>query len=799
MRRSAALGVAMILVLAPAAAGRASTLRPRIGRAMGIVAPFEPPETAVTPREPTVFHGGTVMRDVHVHTVFWAPAGYGFSGSPGAGAPGYEPLQQRFLADAAHDSGSPGNLFSILSAYGDTAGPGKYALAYSAAADSIDDTAPYPAAAHQCASPGGVTTCLTDLELERELDRVIAQHDPAGRGLHDLWLIFLPPDVDTCVSPDNCGTNAYGGYHSLFDLGHGETIYAVIVDPLVEGVSPPGADPQGNPDGELAVDVVAHETVEAITDPEGTGWMDPDGYEVGDKCESQYGPPLGYAPNGSPYDQVLGGHEYLIQTMWANAVSGCVEHAAPQPAPAVPRVDLRQFSARLSGNIGSPKAGIAVAALLIKGGIPVALAGARTGRHGGWRATLRTIDTGAPVPVGDDRDELLIHYGRGGPGADLISTDSGGDPFAEAGWTGWFDLDHGAAVRRRAVALAPCGQTGVITLRVGRVFTASPMAQCQTETDVAVLATHTIGASTPITLTSMDNRAAGPSNGAGALVRLAVSLGEPGSVSSVTNREVQLRPTGFPTCTADLRSGRVRCAGLVPRGRYTLHRARGHAVLASRAARDGVAAFGSFAGAPGIRGGDTLTLRNRSGRAVTALHLAHLRVDIRGSDSVLAGGTCEPAAYWGPPVAAPPVGSGIGDYSVGGSGRVCPLSGHAAGLPDRAIEQTDPFSGGVTRTEVPELGSISPTPGETVYGRFVALAQPVLPGAHGGTYPVPARVSLAIARRGSRHVLVRAADVQRAQGVSVAGLTPGVYTAVWTLTDPAGDTRTVTSDFIQEG
>ncbi len=811
MRRLAALGAAMILVLAPAAAAhpsgsgapahRASTLslRPRIGHAMGLMAPVTRPETAVTPREPAVFHGGTVMRDVRIHTVFWAPSGYAFSGSPGAGALGYEPLMQRFLTDAAHDSGATGNVFSVLGQYGDTSGPGGYALSYNAAADAIDDTTPYPTAAHQCASPAGVATCVTDLEVEQELDRVIAVRDPAGRGLHDLWLIFLPANVDECISPGSCGTSAFAGYHSLFDLGRGETIYAVVVDPIIEGVTPSGMDPQGNPDAESAIDVAAHETVEAATDPEGTGWMDPDGYEVGDKCESDDGAPLGYASDGSPYNQLIDGHAYLIQTMWSNAASGCVQQAPTGPAPSLATVDLRQFSARLSGSTGQAKAGIAVAALLLKGGVPVGLAGARTDRHGSWHAVLRTLDSGAPVPLGDDRDVLLVHYSRGGPAPDLISTDSGGNPFSEAGWTGWFDLDHGFAVARHAVAVSPCSQTGLLSLRVGGVLTGSPVAECQTETDVAVLATHGISAGTGVTLTSTDNRAPTPANPVGALVRMTVALGEPGSVSAVGNTLAELHLTGFPTCTADLRAQTVRCSGLVPHARYALGRAPRRSVLIARAGAAGVATFGPFPGTPGIRGGETLTLRNRSGRTVTALHVARLRVAIRGSRTVLSGGSCGAGEYWGPPVAAAPVGAGVGAPTVGGSGRICPLDGRAAGLPDRLIEQTDSFSGGVTRTEVPMLSSMTPAPGATLYGSFVALAQPALPGAHGGVVDVPARVDVAVSPRGSRRIVLRLSHVERAQGVSVPGLAPGVYAAVWTVRDANGDTRTITSDFVQEG
>ena len=59
----------------------------------------------------------------------------------------------------------------------------------------------------------------------------------------------------------------------------------------------------------MTIDVGAHEVNEAMTDPEGTGWMDPNGYEVGDKCDvaPNRGTPLGYAADGSPYNQVIHG------------------------------------------------------------------------------------------------------------------------------------------------------------------------------------------------------------------------------------------------------------------------------------------------------------------------------------------------------------------------------------------------------------------------------------------------------------------------------------------------------------
>ena len=84
--------------------------------------------------------------------------------------------------------------------------------------------------------------------------------------------------------------------------------------------------------------------------------MDPNGFETADKCENgpQEGTPLGYAADGSPYNQVIDGHQYLIQDVWSNARSGCVQSStAVASIPPLHTVDLRQFSSRVSGSLGA--------------------------------------------------------------------------------------------------------------------------------------------------------------------------------------------------------------------------------------------------------------------------------------------------------------------------------------------------------------------------------------------------------------------------------------------------------------
>ncbi|MFL5865426.1 MAG: hypothetical protein ACJ780_32440 [Solirubrobacteraceae bacterium] len=799
----AALAALMALTLAcgsAAAAPHRVAFKPRVGFAMGLLPAYGVQEAAAGPRIPVVYHGGAVMRNVTIHTIFWAPPGYHFDESPGGGAPGYVALIQQFLTDVAHDSGSTSNVFSLLNEFADGSGSGRYQIHYDPAVDSVTDTHAYPAVKRQCPSPAGVVTCVTDLQVQREINTLIGSGHAADRGLSNVYFVLLPPDVDECITIGSCGTSAFGGYHSAFSLGSGLTIYSPIPDPQIELTPSPGSDPQGNPEAEVTIDTLAHEAVEAITDPIGTGWMDPNGFETADKCENgpQQGAPLGYASDGSPYNQIIDGHQYLIQDIWSNARGGCVQSSSSLGAtPALHTVNLRQFSSAISGNVGVARR-VPVVAILARAGGAVAIAGGVSRADGSWGPLTLRGRNGERHAVGDDRDMIEILYGSGknSPSPDFIATGNGGNPFTEAGFTGWFDLDHGYALHsaggRTHFVIGPCGQTGVLSLRIGASPAPSPTEECQTETDVAPIAVGRVGLGAAMTMTSEDNRGSYALQPSGALVRMTVSLGEPGSVTSVKNSQLIVAPTGFPTCTAFLRIRTVRCSGLVARRQYRLLR---HGRTLGRG-RAGAAGAVTLAGLP-VRGGDAVTLVNAAGRRLTSLHIAHLRIDLVGNETVVRSGRCQAGDYWGKPVTMPPVSASIG-VGIGGAGTICPSSGEARGLSTSEIAQTDDFSGGQTVTQVPEIDSTAPIQDETLYGSFVASAQSGLPGPHGSVSAGGAPIALTIRRAGSRRRAFYAADVDTARGVRVPALTPGPYVATWVLHDAAGDTRTVTTRFVDE-
>ena len=314
--------------------------------------------------------------------------------------------------------------------------------------------------------------------------------DGGATGFHDIWMVFLPPNVDECISPGACGTNAFGGYHSVMDLAGHQTIYAVIVDPSIEAEVSHGADPNGDPDAEAAIDAAGHETVEAMTDPEGTGWMDPNGFEVADKCEfgPQTGTPIGFQ-NNAPYNEAINGDNYLLQEMWSNQVTGGNGGGRVQSTSAtsagdglpLPQINLTQFSHTITGDVNNPtsygdtvtvdvyredESGLQPADL-------VATAQAQSNATTGvWTVPLPNVSPGVPNAVGDDRDVITVDYSDAPNGSvqdATILTGSGGNPFTESGWTGWTDLDNGATVTNGGgsspqVIVGPCFQTGVLTI-----------------------------------------------------------------------------------------------------------------------------------------------------------------------------------------------------------------------------------------------------------------------------------------------------------------------------------------------
>jgi hypothetical protein len=266
------------------------------------------------------YNGGPVMASNTNYAFYWDPSG-------GAAYPSdYAPGINQYLTDLAHDSGGQQNVDSVSVQYNDAAG--QFANYESHFGGAILDTAPYPA--NGCTR---AEVCLTDKQIHTELANYVTAH-----GLpHDLaheYFVLTPPGVESCFEAAgrecSAGSTApvFCAYHGNSPIGQTELIYAN--DPYV--TENPGCDDGNHPNGSSSDGALegglSHEHNESITDPEPNhAWTDlgGSGGEIGDKCGESLGSPLGSAPDGATYNQVINEHLYWYQEEWSNQSNQCLQ------------------------------------------------------------------------------------------------------------------------------------------------------------------------------------------------------------------------------------------------------------------------------------------------------------------------------------------------------------------------------------------------------------------------------------------------------------------------------------------
>lgn len=115
-------------------------------------------------------------------------------------------------------------------------------------------------------------------------------------------------------------------YHWVYDNAQATIKYAFIGDAsanLSQCAPQVSNSPNGNPAADAMVSVIAHEFVEAVSDPSGTSWYDQAGFENADKCAWTYGKASKTA-NGSFANMTLGERQYLVQQNVAANSNTCV-------------------------------------------------------------------------------------------------------------------------------------------------------------------------------------------------------------------------------------------------------------------------------------------------------------------------------------------------------------------------------------------------------------------------------------------------------------------------------------------
>jgi hypothetical protein len=268
------------------------------------------------------YSGGSVLHSNRTHPIFWEPAGSGLTFDPG-----YESLIETFLVDVAADSHKTTNVYGLSGQYTDGSGPAAYDSNYSGA---VVDTDPLPA--NGCTEPPGTgpgwSVCLTDAQLETEIEHVVAvDHLPTAKG--DVYFIITPNGFGSCTDSgsSSCalgGTaNGYCGYHSETPNG---IAYAVIPFNAVPGHCQSNNPRPNSSTADPTISTISHEHNEMVTDPDGNAWINARGEEDGDLCLTAFGPSLS-GPGRTGWNETIHGGHFFLQEEWSNADGGCAPRA----------------------------------------------------------------------------------------------------------------------------------------------------------------------------------------------------------------------------------------------------------------------------------------------------------------------------------------------------------------------------------------------------------------------------------------------------------------------------------------
>jgi hypothetical protein len=173
--------------------------------------------------------------------------------------------------------------------------------------------------------------------------RKVNNNFPATELQNVLRAGHLPTDANgiyiLITAPDVAVPSGYCGYHThSTSIINGKDIkYAFIPEPSAPNYQfcsgnletfNDTTSPNGDIGADSVTDTAIHEISETVTDPDLNAWFTKNGLEAGDLCNFVYGQTF-LAPNGSHANQVFGGADYLVQTIWENSGGGFCAQSYP--------------------------------------------------------------------------------------------------------------------------------------------------------------------------------------------------------------------------------------------------------------------------------------------------------------------------------------------------------------------------------------------------------------------------------------------------------------------------------------
>lgn len=279
------------------------------------------PAAPAAPAAPLLLYhaAGPVMLTATIYTIFWEPAKLQNGGSTSIPA-AYRDLQNRHLRDyPAHGIDNNNTQYSET-----LHGVTRYVENIGHLADTYIDHRPYPASG--CTDPQTPGNCLTDAQIQAEIEHVV-KHEHWKRGLEHIVFMFTSSGEGSCFSASTpvCAYTFYCAYHG-FIPGTGAAppiIYANMPygDPAVCQL-PGQPSPNADPIADTTTTAASHELTEAITDPLLNAWFTAGGAEIGDLCAYNYG---SNTWDSGKANQMWNGHFYELQQEYDNHTAACVQ------------------------------------------------------------------------------------------------------------------------------------------------------------------------------------------------------------------------------------------------------------------------------------------------------------------------------------------------------------------------------------------------------------------------------------------------------------------------------------------
>jgi hypothetical protein len=160
-------------------------------------------------------------------------------------------------------------------------------------------------------------TALNDSDIQS----IVAAHCTTLGSCDPHGIYFVLTSADVNETTGFC--TQYCGWHTSGNINGADIKFAFVGNPdrCPSACEAQSISPNNNAGADGMANIIAHETQEAISDPDLNAWYDNRGFENEDKCAWTFGT-VRTASNGSKYNITLGGSNYLIQRNWVNANGG---------------------------------------------------------------------------------------------------------------------------------------------------------------------------------------------------------------------------------------------------------------------------------------------------------------------------------------------------------------------------------------------------------------------------------------------------------------------------------------------